>query len=360
MGALAVTTTAALVILFLFLHQVDGGHEKKITSSCDIFQGKWVYDASYPLYNAKNCPFIQQEFDCQKNGRPDNLYLKYRWKPTSCNLPKFDGRDFLKIYRGKRIMFVGDSLSLNQWQSLTCMLHLAVPNAKYTSQRNTKGLSTFTFPAYNVSVIYSRNALLVDIVGDQKAGRVLKLNSISSGETWKGFDTLIFDTWHWWLHTGRKQAWDMIQDANNTYKDMDRLVAYGKAMKTWANWVYSNVDSSKTKIFLQGISPDHINSTQWGDPNAKTCKGETKPLLGNKYPGGPHPAQATVEKVLKTIHKKVYLLDITTLSQLRKDGHPSVYGFGGRRGNDCTHWCLPGVPDTWNQLLYASLIRTQH
>ncbi|KAK2633359.1 hypothetical protein Ddye_032756 [Dipteronia dyeriana] len=364
MGALGVTT---ILVLFLFLHQVDGGElEKKtiISSRCDIFKGKWVYDASYnPLYNATQCPFVEQGFDCQKNGRPDNLYLKYRWKPTSCKLPRFKGRYFLKRNRGKRIMFVGDSLSLNQWQSLTCMLHVAVPEAKYTLHRNTMGLSTFTFPAYNVSIMFSRNAYLMDIVRE-KGGRVLKLNSVAqNGELWKGADTLIFDSWHWWLHTGKKQGWDMIEDANNTYKDMDRFVAYGKALKTWANWVNSNVDSSKTKIFLQGLSPDHMNSTEWGDPKAKTCRGETEPLLGhdNKYPGGSHPAQGIVDKVLKAIiSKKAYLLDITSLSELRKDGHPSSYGFGGHRGTDCTHWCLPGVPDTWNQLLYASLVRPQH
>ncbi|MCE7766848.1 hypothetical protein GQL56_29935, partial [Pseudomonas putida] len=22
---------------------------------------------------------------------------------------------------------------------------------------------------------------------------------------------------------------------------------------------------------------------------------------------------------------------------------------------DCTHWCLPGLPDTWNQLFYTAL-----
>ena len=42
-------------------------------------------------------------------------------------------------------MFVGDSLSLNQWQSITCMLHAAVAQAHYTSTR-TGGISTFTFP----------------------------------------------------------------------------------------------------------------------------------------------------------------------------------------------------------------------
>lgn len=42
-------------------------------------------------------------------------------------------------------MFVGDSLSLNQWESLACMLHTAVPKANYTLKR-TGALSTFKFP----------------------------------------------------------------------------------------------------------------------------------------------------------------------------------------------------------------------
>jgi hypothetical protein len=91
-----------------------------------------------------------------------------------------------------------------------------------------------------------------------------------------------------------------------------------------------------------------------GDPNANTCRGQTLPLRAN-YPVGPHPAQVVLERVLRTMSKPVHLLKITTLSQQRKDGHPAGYGYGGRRGTDCTHWCLPGVPDIWNEFLYAAL-----
>ena len=97
----------------------------------------------------------------------------------------------------------------------------------------------------------------------------------------------------------------------------------------------------------------------WGQPSAKECAGQTKPLHGPKYPGGPHPAELVVEKVLSTMPKPVYLLNVTTLSQLRVDGHPSVYGTGGHSLQDCSHWCLAGVPDTWNEFLYATLIQNQ-
>ena len=36
------------------------------------------------------------------------------------------------------------------------------------------------------------------------------------------------------------------------------LVAYEKALNTWAKWVNSTVDTKKTKIFFQGVSPDHF------------------------------------------------------------------------------------------------------
>lgn len=57
---------------------------------------------------------------------------------------RFNGVSFLKKYRGKKIMFVGDSLSLNMWQSLSCMIHSWVPNAR-TSLIKREGLAELTF-----------------------------------------------------------------------------------------------------------------------------------------------------------------------------------------------------------------------
>lgn len=67
---------------------------------------------------------------------------------------------------------------------------------------------------------------------------------------------------------------------------------------------------------------------------------------------------------LKTRGLNVQMINITQLSEYRKDGHPSIYRkqwepltqeqkINPLSYADCIHWCLPGVPDVWNELLYA-------
>lgn len=55
---------------------------------CDIPNGKWVFDESYPLYTNASCPYIDEGFSCESNGRLDKNYMKWRWQPQDCDIPR--------------------------------------------------------------------------------------------------------------------------------------------------------------------------------------------------------------------------------------------------------------------------------
>jgi hypothetical protein len=63
----------------------DGLYEK-----CDIFDGKWVRDDSKPYYPLGSCPFIDRDFNCYLNGRLDLEYIKWKWKPNKCHIPRYE------------------------------------------------------------------------------------------------------------------------------------------------------------------------------------------------------------------------------------------------------------------------------
>lgn len=92
------------------------------------------------------------------------------------------------------------------------------------------------------------------------------------------------------------------------------------------------------------------------------CDAETEPITDDKYLAAYPWMMKILESVISKMKTPVVYLNITKMTDYRKDGHPSVYRQPGeteRRlgtSQDCSHWCLPGVPDSWNQILYASLL----
>ncbi|KAJ6414431.1 hypothetical protein OIU84_003432 [Salix udensis] len=177
-------------------------------NSCNMYRGSWVHDISYPLYDSSACRFIRKEFDCLMYGRPDHLYLQYRWQPNDCNLPRFDGQDFLKKMKGKKVMYVGDSLSLNTFQSMVCLLHAAVPDSNIT-RFSKNSVTTVIFQDYGVSVSHFHSPYLVDVEKEKPFGRILRLDSIKDGKTWKDIDVLVFYSWGWWFRAGSQQPYDL-------------------------------------------------------------------------------------------------------------------------------------------------------
>lgn len=54
---------------------------------------------------------------------------------------------------------------------------------------------------------------------------------------------------------------------------------------------------------------------------------------------------------------KIEIIDITKAMSMRPDAHPGIHWNNQwmRGYSDCSHWCLPGPTDMWNELLLAVL-----
>ncbi|KAL2921214.1 Protein trichome birefringence-like 4 [Bienertia sinuspersici] len=348
---------------------------KKKRNSCDIFEGKWVLDDSdpNPIYPPGSCPFLDDTFNCFNNGRFDLDYLRYRWQPHGCNIPRFDGKKMLEILRGKRMVFVGDSLNRNMWESMVCSLRMSLDDKNTVfevsgrKQFRAEGFYSFKFQDYNCTIEFIRSPFLVQewkfpvVKGVVETRReMLRLDLIqATTSNYHNADFLIFNTGHWWTHQKLRKGKNFFQEGNIVHPELKVTEAYTKALKTWSKWVDKNVNKNKTQVFFAGYSASHFRGGQWN--SGGNCDGETEPIKDDKFLA-PYPWMMRIfESVISKMNTPVVYLNITKMTDYRKDAHPSIYRQprAERRPGmiqDCSHWCLPGVPDSWNQLLYAYLL----
>ncbi|KAF8397202.1 hypothetical protein HHK36_016109 [Tetracentron sinense] len=347
----------------------------EIEEGCDVFNGRWVRDESArPLYDESECPYIQPQLTCQEHGRPEKGYQKWRWQPHGCSIPSFNATLMLEKLRGKRMMFVGDSLNRGQYVSLVCLLHSIIPeNAK--SMQTFDSLTIFKAEEYNATIEFYWAPFLLesnsdDAVIHRVTDRVVRKGSINKhGRHWEGVDILVFNSYLWWI-TGMKMKIlrGSFQDETKDIVEIETEDAYRMAMKSMVKWVQKKMDPEKTRIFFTSMSPSHGKSMDWGGDSDGNCYNQTTPIEDPTYWGSG--SQKSIMQVIGDVFSKskapITFLNITQLSEYRKDAHTSIYK---KQWNpltpeqlanpvsyaDCVHWCLPGLQDTWNELLYTKL-----
>ncbi|GAB2220472.1 hypothetical protein Droror1_Dr00008124 [Drosera rotundifolia] len=346
------------------------------SDECDYFDGRWVRDDTRPYYPPGSCHYVDKSFNCHLNGRPDDGYLKWRWQPYGCDIPRLDAHKVLERLRDKKLVFVGDSLNRNMWESLVCILQHNVRNKKRVyeisgrSDFKKKGIYAIRFEDYNCSVDFVVSPFLVrESLFQGKNGTIetLRLDVMDlTTATYHDADVIVFNTGHWWTHEKTSKGEDYYREGNYVYPRLKALNAYGKALATWAMWVDQHIDPKRTLVFFRGYSPTHFRGGQWN--SGGQCHRETEPIFNETYLGRYPSKMRSLEHVLKQMNTPVIYLNVSRLTDYRKDGHPSIYRMKyetdeqrqtAEQSQDCSHWCVPGVPDTWNELLYAYILKHQ-
>ncbi|EEC83878.1 hypothetical protein OsI_29877 [Oryza sativa Indica Group] len=314
-------------------------------SDCIFSDGKWVRDAAAVTAYREDCPFLDPGFQCISNGRSNSSFRYWRWQPHGCQLPKFNATDMLERSRNGRIVFAGDSIGRNQWESMVCMLAASVPAGKSRIYEQSgkpisrhKGYLSMVFADYNLSVEYYRAPMLV----------MIDRFPASSGAS------------------GERGNYIMVGDRLNMSMDM-KEASCRWSVETVKDWEISSTRVPNSYFFFRSYSPSHYRSKNDSNGTWNTggsCADHRDPVTSSdqfdeEYSWINAMISNAIDGIRSHGRRKAHFLNITYMTELRRDGHPSrnrELGTPQDAPEDCSHWCLPGVPDTWNEVLYAHLM----
>ncbi|RAL45006.1 hypothetical protein DM860_003765 [Cuscuta australis] len=343
--------------------------------TCNVSDGRWIFDstAKSPRYD-HTCKEIYKGWNCIGRNKSNALDIfKWRWKPYGCDLPQFDPLQFLHRFRNTKIGFIGDSLNRNMFVSLYCTLKgVSGEVKKWHPAGADRG---FTFLEYNLTIAYHRTNLLarygrwtananggiLESLGYKEGYRVDV--DIPEG-TWADaphfHDVLIFNTGHWWFAPAKfdpvKSPMLFFKNGKPVTPPVLAEIGLDLALKHVVSYVEDRIRENAIILF-RTQSPRHFDGGDWDQGGSCLRSHPLSPQEVEEYfslrnNGTNCEARLVNEHLRKALEgTKFRTLDITRMSEFRADAHPSTAG--GKKHEDCMHWCLPGITDTWNDLFVA-------
>ncbi|OAY68358.1 Protein trichome birefringence-like 12 [Ananas comosus] len=136
-------------------------------------------------------------------------------------------------------------------------------------------------------------------------------------------------------------------------------------LESMASYIDREVPKQTLKLW-RTQSPRHFYGGEW-DHNGSCLFDE--PPKDNELDSWFDPRNRGVNKEAREVNTliqsaligtDIQLFNLTYLSEFRADAHPAIW-LGKKDavaiwGQNCMHWCLPGLPDTWVDILVARIM----
>ncbi|KAF3338264.1 Protein ALTERED XYLOGLUCAN 4-like protein [Carex littledalei] len=334
---------------------------------CDLYNGTWVRDYGGTIYTNMTCKTLPDTNNCEKYGK-DHDFVKWKWQPHGCHLPRFDPEQFLNALRGMNLAFVGDSVARNHKNSLLCMLsQVESPQNTYNDKENQ--ITKWYFQTYNFTVMHLWTRYFVRYEEMKVNGSNTETNVYldEMDPNWVNLvheaNYVVLSGGHWFFKN--LNLYQKNKLIGTVYEKNNISIAVQNAFRTALNYLSSSSGGGNVQlVVVRTFSPTHFEGGVWNSGGSCT---RTMPNLDPSPLNGNHLEMRNImlEEMegIRNVNRgrgvMFAAMDVTSVMNMRPDAHPGVHW--DNRWNqglsDCTHWCMPGPIDTWNQLLFLTLQR---
>ncbi|KAI8086615.1 GDSL/SGNH-like acyl-esterase family found in Pmr5 and Cas1p-domain-containing protein [Halteromyces radiatus] len=350
-------------------------------------QGKWVRKRihvknnsthSFQLNVNYNCPshfahkcFARNDIELQRNKQ----IAEWQWQPDDCDLLPMDAYPLAKHLSTHPLLFVGDSITQLQYESMSCLLGTfmttpktptnmtggdkkikvseliySLPKSTDEDDNDNNNSNTIISP----SLAYLRSDFLVRvddfklIQPFEKEGDLL---GVGHNFPWvhalSRFDYIVINTGAHW-HTNVRWG------PNTTEEEL--LQGFRDAMTIVFDYLKKVVQPHQ-RVWIRSTPFGHKNCSRYTKPASLTSPLHPPTGQQGEYEWHLFPVFDAVWREWindwnqkHTFDTRFAYLDISDMTNLRGDAH-------SKPDRDCLHTCLPGPVDDWNRLLYHEIGR---
>ncbi|CAO0802154.1 unnamed protein product [Mucor circinelloides] len=337
---------------------------EEICTSETFKDGKWVYDpvqleepftgADIARVAGYHC-IKKFAHRCFRRGGDEVLRAKkimdYRWQPNNCKLLELNTKKLADHFIDHPVLFVGDSITQLQFESLGCLLGEHFPN-RHPAKSDLNGGNTKI--RVNEKAPENKDTAAMAYI---RSDYLLRLDDFKVISPFESVGTQLGRGENYpWVHALSKFDYIIINTGPHWHPNLqwgpnaneqELLDAFKTAMKSVLAYLDQHVKPHQ-KVWIRTTPYGHVQCSQYKEPqeNPLAPSGKTGEYEWHLF----HEFDNIWRELLHKQDNRFALFDIADMSNKRGDAH-------SKPDADCLHTCIPGPVDEWNRLLYSEIMR---